>query len=152
MRAGVQVEGWRETLRSLSRLGTDFNRELRTRSRQVAEDERVRLVGAASRDPSKLAKAVGASIRTKSDRVPTIQAGGAKRVRVSGKSLRKSPKAGQVFYGAEFGGGKRPTTKQFRPHRGRRGYWLSPQLRKDEQRMLSAFAAVLDEMIEDYRG
>lgn len=149
MRAGVQVDGFRDTMRAFSRLGTDFNRELRARSKEVAADEVTRLVGAANRDGSKLAKAVGASIRAKSDRIPTIQAGGRKKVRVSGKKLRDAPSAGQVFYGAEFGGRKRKTTMQFRPHRGRAGYFVSPQLRRDEQRMLAAFTAVLDDMLKD---
>lgn len=33
------------------------------------------------------------------------------------------------FAGAEFGGGNRPNTRQFPPHRGKRGYFLYPSMR-----------------------
>lgn len=39
-----------------------------------------------------------------------------------------------IFFGAEFGGQARPSTMQFPPHQGRRGYFLYPAKRMNEDR------------------
>ena len=41
-----------------------------------------------------------------------------------------------IFYGAEFGGQARPSTMHFPPHMGRRGYWLYPAKRQNEDRFM----------------
>jgi len=38
-----------------------------------------------------------------------------------------------VFFGAEFGGGARPRTKQFLRHRGRSGYFFWQTVRKEKE-------------------
>lgn len=50
----------------------------------------------------------------------------------------------QIFYGAEFGGGGRPRTRQFPTHRGTRGYWFWPTLNADDELILNAFSDALD--------
>lgn len=43
--------------------------------------------------------------------------------------------AGDLFFGAEFGGGARPRTRQFRPYRAK-GYWFFPTVEADEDTTL----------------
>lgn len=143
MKAGIEVQGLKELLKDMNRLGPAFNREVRASSKKIAEDEVPRLKAAANIS-NKMSAAVGVTVRARSDRVPQIIAGGAKRVALSTK-----PKAGDVFFGAEFGGGKRKTTRQFRPHRGRRGYWFWPQIREDEKRMVAEWLDAIDRAMED---
>ena len=143
MRAGIEVAGIKEILKEFSRLGPDLNKEVRVSSKRIAEDEVPRLKAAANRS-DRLSAAVGITVRARSDRVPQIIAGGAKRIAVSTK-----PKAGEVFFGAEFGGGMRKSTRQFRPHRGRKGYWFWPQIRDDEQRMVKEWMEALERVLED---
>lgn len=38
-----------------------------------------------------------------------------------------------IFFGAEFGGQSRPSTMQFPPHMGRRGYFLYPAKRQNQE-------------------
>lgn len=48
------------------------------------------------------------------------------------------------FAGSEFGGGARPSTRQFPPYLGKRGYFLYPSMR----RQASTLNAMWDEGIE----
>lgn len=49
-----------------------------------------------------------------------------------------------IFYGAEFGGQRRPTTQQFKPFRGQQGYFMYPTIRDDDDRMVDAFDTALE--------
>ena len=147
-RQGIQVEGLKPLLKTLSRLGKETNARIRTAAKAIAADEAPRLQSAAQ-SSSKQSKAVGVTVRARSDRVPAIAAGGAKRVNVSGLKGKSRPSAGAIFFGAEFGGQKRKTTMQFRPHRGRKGYWFWPQLRADQDQMMRRWADAVDGILED---
>lgn len=141
-RGAIRVTGLRELLRDLNHLGPALNREVRVASREIAETEAGRIKAQAA-GSDKLSAAVGVSVRTRSDRVPTIIAGGAKRAAVSGR-----PKAGDVFFGAEFGGQRRKTTRQFRPHLKKQGYWMWPQIREDEAAMQRTWLEAVDRLLE----
>ena len=112
---------------------------------------------------TKQSKLVAGVIRAKRDRVPSIAAGGSKKVAPSRKIYRSTtnrtktgrgklvkPSAGDIFFGAEFGGRRRKTTQQFRPHRGRKGYWFWPQLRADEARMISAYDEAVTGVLREW--
>lgn len=141
-RQGIEVEGLKPLLRTLSKLPREVNAEVRKASKTIATREADRIRAAAN---DTLSRAVAVSVRARSDRVPAIVSGGSRKVAVSGH-----PSAGQAFFGAEFGGGARPTTAQFRPHRGRHGYWLWPTLRADEERMLTEWLAALDTIVKGW--
>lgn len=170
---GIEVEGLVPVLRSLNTLGKDINARVREQSMVIAAEEALRLQRAAAQSGDALSVAIGAAIRRRSDRLPTIVAGGSKRIQVTKQrtftkfgttktgrvtrrqaktKARKLPTAGQVFFGAEFGGGRKPTTKQFRPHQGRKGYWFWPQIREDEGRMLELWAKAVDQILSDTTG
>ncbi len=54
--------------------------------------------------------------------------------------------------GAEFGGGRRPTTQQFKPWRGNgatAGYFLYPTIRRDHEKIDETYRAALDKIIKE---
>ena len=163
---GIRVDGLDDMLSSLRGLGKEASSALRQKSRDVADKEAVKLKQAGTSNDAQ-SGLVAREIRTKVDRVPTILAGGSKKLAPSRKihrsttALTKSgkgklvkPAAGDVFFGAEYGGGnkhsrsgKKPgSTAQFRPHRGKQGYWLWPQFKKDKPFMVEEFEQALDEV------
>lgn len=167
MRMGIEIVGLKPYLKRISGLPKTAQQEIREISQVIADDEAKRIAAAARADDAQ-SRAVASFIRSRKDRVPAIAAGG------SGKTgVRGGATAGELFFGAEFGGqstkrferdvtetkrtyttkdgktrtrttrkfgaarfaGTKSTTAQFRPHKGRTGYWFWPQLRKDTDRM-----------------
>ena len=160
-KVGIEVPDLKKTLATLTKLPGEATAAMRDASQQIAAVEGDRLRSAGMSSGVILAKLVAGVIRAKRDRVPSIAAGGTKKVAPSRKIYRSTtnrtktgrgklvkPSAGDIFFGAEFGGRRRKTTQQFRPHRGRKGYWFWPQLRADEARMISAY----DEAVTDVLG
>ena len=164
---GIEVPDLKETLRALNQLPKAASVAMREESHKIAADEVPRLQSA-GRSGSRQAQLVAPHIRVKRDRVPAILAGGTKNVTPSRKVYRSTtnltksgrgklvkPKASQIFFGAEFGGGykhsksgkPRGSTAQFPPHRGKQGYWFWPQLRRDQQRMILAYGSAIDRVL-----
>lgn len=52
------------------------------------------------------------------------------------------------FFGHEFGGGARPTTRQFPIHRGRDGYVLYPTVRQEMRTASKEWEEIFDEVFE----
>lgn len=55
-----------------------------------------------------------------------------------------------IFFGAEFGGQRRPETMQFPPHRGTRGYWLFPTARANAEHFQEIWGAGVDEAMKEW--
>jgi hypothetical protein len=55
--------------------------------------------------------------------------------------------AGQMALGTEFGGQRRKTTMQFRPHRGRQGYFFWPSIRSSSERIKRMWDELVDGLI-----
>lgn len=164
---GLDVEGLRPFLRRLNQLPKTAQKEIREVAQMVAADEVNRIVSAGEASDAQ-SRAVAGFVRASRDRVPAISAGGSRRTGVTGGAT-----AGQLFFGAEFGGrsrkrfeditstvrgrtgrartvrvgsrfvGRKNTTAQFRPHLGRTGYWFWPTLRRDRDRMYSRWEQVV---------
>jgi hypothetical protein len=108
----VQIIGIAAFLRDAAKADERFNTEMRKAAQQVAENLNEKAKAeAATVTRSRQATEVMKGMRARRDRIPTIK--------LSEKSKRKVTR-GDVFFGAEFGGGARPTTRQFLRHRGRR--------------------------------
>ena len=144
VRQGIQVEGLRELLRALSRLPKTAQAEIREAAQAIADDEAKRITSAGRSSDSQSAAAAG-FVKARRDRVPTLSVGGNRKAGVSGGAT-----VGPLFFGAEFGGQKRPTTRQFRPHKGRTGYWLWPVLREDQERMLKRWQAAVEAIAREW--
>ena len=167
---GITIEGLRPLIRRLNQLPKAAQQEVREAAQAIADDEATRIT-AAGRSSDKQSRAAAEFVRARRDRVPSISAGGNRKAGVSGGAT-----AGQLFFGAEFGGGsnkkwttltttktsrsgktrqvfagvlfagvrEKATTNQFRPWRGRQGYWMWPTLRADEQRMFARWVKALE--------
>lgn len=59
-----------------------------------------------------------------------------------------------TFFGEEFGGKARPSTMQFPPYEGQRGYWLFPAARENADKFQKIWEASIDEATKswDRRG
>jgi len=137
----VQVTGVKQLLRALSKIDKDLQAEVRDASQDIATDL---LSGTRNAATTPLAMKVAAGLKVKRDRVPVVSASG----NVDGVPLR------DIFYGAEFGGQRRPTTQQFQPHRGRRGYFLYPTARARGRHYAALWADAVDQAFKawDYRA
>jgi hypothetical protein len=144
LEADLQIRGLKETLRAFNAYGKDANRELRQAAGGVA-DSLVPVLVLAAGMASPQAALVAPSVRRRSDRVPVIVAGGSRRVRPSTRSGRRVT-AGDIFFGSEFGGGRRPSTRQFPPWVGTTGYWFWPTVRAHLPRLRREYIRTLDEL------
>lgn len=127
-------QGLDQTLDLLERLPGDLQ--------DAADDELARFV----QDQAPRVKARAA-------RVGRQQALAARSVRAEGRFLVGAAGGGvaaAIFYGAEFGGRRRPTTHQFQPFRGGTGYFLYPQVRDDEPRLVEAADRAMDEIEQEW--
>jgi hypothetical protein len=144
MKVEVQVEGLKETLKAFNKYGKDANKELR-QAAGVEADRMVAALQVAGAMAGAQAELTATSVKRRSDRVPVIVAGGSRRIRPRTRSKRKVS-AGDVFFGAEFGGGRRPTTRQFPPWQGRTGYWFWPTVRRHLPELRRRYIATLDDL------
>lgn len=155
----IVVTGLDKLFKALKALPKDASVAMRKGAREIANRELPRLV-AAGMASDKQSALVAKAIVAKNDRVPTIIAGGSKLLPVERKVYRSrklktkrgrgrliKPKAGDVFFGAEFGGGGRKTTHQFRKHLGHDGYWFWPQLHDDANEMITTYQRLIDEVL-----
>ena len=142
VRVAVEVHGLTETTRAFRKYGKEANKEIRAASKRAVETVTPTLIAAMTSDSAQ-SRLVAGTVRAVSDRVPALAAGGAKRVK---NSTGASVPSGDVFFGAEFGGGGRPTTQQFRPHRGTEGYAFYPAFRKNFSRIIDAYYDGLDRL------
>lgn len=115
----ITITGLAGTERVLSRLPGIVEDAAEDAAGDVAANEVPRIVTRA-RSVGRQAQLAARSVRVGADGIVAATGGGV-------------PAA--IFYGAEFGGGGRPTTRQFRPFRGTRGYWFWPQLLDDADRI-----------------
>lgn len=144
VRTAVEVVGLDAARHAFDRYG----REVAPAMRDVAQEATARFtpaLSAAMRADSGQSALVAVTVRPVRDRVPAIAVGGSRKV--AGSSSRRSKAtAGDVFFGAEFGGRRRPTTQQFRQHRGRRGYAFYPALRHHTDDLIRAYLDGLDRL------
>ena len=158
----VEVEGLYEMLRTFSKASDLFNENIRNVSTSLAEDLlQAARVEAGSVSRSRQALEVMRGMQVRKDRVPSIRLkpnmlfkstgrSNRKRGLVQGPGLTRKVTMGDVFFGAEFGGGARPTTKQFLRHRGQSGYFFWPTVRKKKnliaERYLDAITRIVNKL------
>jgi hypothetical protein len=137
----VHVEGVTQLLRALSKIDKDLQANVRDASQAIANDLVASARGAAH---TRLQALAASALTAKRDRVPVVKVGTS--------MVRPGTSATDIFYGAEFGGGKRPTTRQFPAHKGRQGYFLYPQARAHSSRYMSLWADAIDEAFEAWNS
>ncbi|NBW16754.1 MAG: hypothetical protein EBR82_53130 [Caulobacteraceae bacterium] len=148
----VEVKDLFETLRKFQKASKEFNGEMRKVAYQIARgiEGQVR-IEAASVSRASQAIQVAKGLRATNDRIPTIKLRGnesfVSKSRPNSKRKTKVTRA-DVFFGAEFGGGTRPTTRQFLRHRGQSGYFFWPTVRKRKNEIAKEYLEGIDRVVK----
>jgi hypothetical protein len=131
----VKIEGLRELNKALKEIGPAFPREMRSANKEVAG-------GVAKHALSNALGLGGVAAHVAGSIKPSAGVNSAS-VGIGGPT---NPAAG----GAEFGGGRRPTTHQFKPWRGSgpgAGYFLYPAIREDADEIVADYMDALNNLI-----
>jgi hypothetical protein len=154
--------GLLQFLREASQANPQFNKEMRIAAQEVAQHvvdrAKVNASGQPKHGPSRpgssgrsQAQAVVDGLRARRDRIPTIKLD-SKRGYVSASRPNRKRKTkvtmGDVFRGAEFGGGKRPTTRQFLRHRGHQGYFFWQAVRDSKSFIATEYLKAIDDVLK----
>lgn len=137
----IQMREIGPTLRALRKMDKEFKASAKDQAVKISETEAQRIKSAAHTKQQRLA---AQTIRARRGLTPSIAAGGFGRVTTSkGRSVR----AGDVFFGAEFGASRYP---QFPAHKGRQGYFFWPTIRGDADMITSQWTVALDDLAKDW--
>ena len=174
MNAPVQIEGIADFLRDLANTYPDFNKEARIASQGVAELLVVAATfEAASVTRNRQALEVMKGMRAQRDRIPTIKLqdkSGFVSASKPNRTRKTKVTRGDVFFGAEFGGGSHGSsnltvagaksrsgtemprkgggrTTQFLRHRGRSGYFFWPAVRKNKANIATEYLAAIQKVL-----
>lgn len=127
----VRVVGLTAFRKELARLNeTTFAAELKDANRDIAEHVVAKAQSAATTALQQ--KAAGSLKASRTAAKAQISYGGARY---------------PFSYGAEFGGGARPRTRQFLPHLGRQGYFLYPTIRGSQHEIARLYLAAIDKIV-----
>jgi hypothetical protein len=149
----IEVAGLFDMLRGFSKASPLFNKEIRKVAYTIAKDleSKVRLE-ATTVSRSSQAIQVAKGLRASNDRIPTIKLRGKESfVSKSRPNSRRKTKVtrSDVFFGAEFGGGATPTTKQFLRHRGQSGYFFWPTVRKRKNAIAKEYLDGIERVVKE---
>ncbi|GAB3812084.1 hypothetical protein [Kribbella italica] len=140
----VRIDGARETLAAFRKLPKEASAELRDANQKISEDmaEKIRTAARSSDAQSAL---VAQGIKARRDRVPTVQAGGKKRVGRNRKPLDK------VLLGANFGA---RFLNQFRRQtggfQGSEDYWFFSTVEREEPRIAKEWTDAADRVLSQW--
>jgi hypothetical protein len=120
----LEIDGLQETIKAVQGLEREYerpaaNKELRAAAKECATPLAADLVRAALASGVPVAPRVAQSIRVKSDRLPVIQIGGAKKV-----GTGKRGAAAALVWGSEQGPKSEPNRFAVAPNSA--GYWIAP--------------------------
>lgn len=152
----VRIDGARDTLAAFRALPKDASTSLRRRTLEVSELLATRIATAA-RNEGRQAALIAGTVKARRDRVPTIQAGGARRV-----GRNRAPAYG-VLFGSEFGMNARSGWyaaakyddsfgSQYKPHRGRSSYWFFRTVDDNMDEVAAAWRKVADDIERSFAG
>ena len=174
----IEIVGIAKFLRDASRANQKFDNEMRTAAQKVAQTlvEKAK-VEAASVTRSSQATEVMKGMQARRDRIPKVslnsKSGFVSKSNPNRNRKRKVTR-GDVFFGAEFGGGKFGTgmktsasarsvnkkgesrdgyrkggghTSQFLRHRGRKGYFFWPTVRKEKENIAREYLDAIQKVL-----
>ena len=119
----VEIRGYPEFISALNKIESGLPKEMKGAAQQVAQD----WVNAARNKAGPSARGPAAAFNVVSnDEGVTL--------------VNDHP----MFYGEEFGGQARPSTMQFPPHNGQRGYWFFPAARENADKFQKVWEAAID--------
>lgn len=135
----MSIHGVRETLQALRALPKEANDQIRDKSLELSKMLTGRLQSAARIDSAQSAL-MAPTIRPARDRVPTVQAGGMRKVG------RNRVPAYKVLFGSEFGSNN---LKQYRPHQ-QGGYWFFVTVDNEQGPIAKAWREAADEVVRSF--
>ncbi len=151
----VRITGVREMQAAFRRLPPEANKALRRETLGLSKDlaEKIRAAATASDSQSAL---VAKTVKARSDRVPSIVAGGTTQVGPRRKyappswSRKHRAPAHKILFGANFGA---THLNQFRPHRPAGGddYWFFKTIEANEARVSAGWNRVVADVAEEWR-
>ena len=149
----VEVKDLFETLRKFANASPQFNKEMRKVAYTIAKDLQGQVrIEAGSVSRASQAVQVAKGLRASNDRIPTIKLRAnesfVSKSRPNSKRKTKVTR-GDVFFGAEFGGGLTPKTKQFLRHRGQSGYFFWPTVRKRKNQIAKEYLDGMDKVVKE---
>jgi hypothetical protein len=160
----VVVKDLFETLRRYEKASPLFKKEMRAVAYAIAKDLQGRVkieAGLTGATPGRARQylQVAKGLRANNDNVPTIKLRGNEPFKSTTRPVNKNDRKkikgrsqkvllSDIFFGAEFGGGARPTTKQFLRHRGQSGYFFWPTVRKRKNEIAREYLDGLDRVIK----
>ncbi len=151
----VSTSGVRATLRAFAKLPKEANDQLRDRSVALSENL-ARDVAAAGRARGDQAALMAPTVKANRDRVPSITAGGSKRVG------RHKASAWRLLFASEFGMNRKSgwyaaaqyrtsTGRQYEPHVGRHSYWFFSTVELHEPEISREWDKAADAIIRAFR-
>lgn len=131
--AGVRITGLDEVNKALKALGgREFQTELREAGKEVATE-----VADDARSKAYSLGGVAAHV------APSISASAG----FTSAGVSFGGAAHPAAMGAEFGGQGRPTTQQFKPHRGTTGYFVYPAIRDNNEFITNTYLEAVDTIL-----
>lgn len=162
----IDENTYRELMATFKEMPKDIQTELRQRNQMMMKNLVHQIQQAAGHAPNpRQAIALSKGLRANKDRMPSITIGGLRKAPVSRRSSANNPKPtySDLLYGTEFGqnsspfvhpenkfpqGGRKFPTLSAPKGRGRRGYFIFPTLRKNQETIRQNFFAVVDKLIK----
>ena len=149
----VIVKDLFETLRKFEQASSLFKKEMRKVALVIAKDLQGQVrIEAGSVSRSRQAIQVARGLRAVNENIPTIKLRSSEQFISKSRpnSRRKKPVTrGDVFFGAEFGGGATRTTRQFLRHRGQSGYFFWPTVRKRKNEIAKEYLDGMDRVVKE---
>ena len=149
----VIVKDLFETLRKFEQASSLFKKEMRKVALVIAKDLQGQVrIEAGSVSRSRQAIQVARGLRAVNENIPTIKLRSSEQFISKSRpnSRRKKPVTrGDVFFGAEFGGGATRTTRQFLRHRGQSGYFFWPTVRKRKNEIAKEYLEGIDKVVKE---
>lgn len=125
-----EIKGYTEFMRAISSITSDMPKEMATTANDIAR-EWVGLAQSAATAPQQALAAQSLSYSADE---------------LGAQISADSP----LFFGAEFGGQGRPSTMQFPPYQGKRGYFLFPTARANADRFNEQWVKAIDKSMEPW--
>lgn len=136
----IKIDGLRETLAALSKVGKDANAEIKAKAQEIAT-ELAKSARAAGMAEGSQAALVSTTVKAMKDRVPVIQAGGTKKL-----GRNKKP-AYKLLFGSEFGSDR---FEQYKPHIGQGSYWFFKTVEDEQATVSRKWLEAADEVIRKF--